>query len=358
MEENKTKNNSSKKWIITACAAVIVIIAVTFYISSQAYETTENAQVDGDIFPLRSGLSGYVQKVKFIDNQDVKKGDTLLILNNIELKADVKRIAAELEGARTNVKVSGSLADAQAENAKAASLATSSDEQSIQSSKANLDRAEQELKRGQLQLDIKGITQDYYEQLQTQLSIAKAIYLKALAQKQSTSSTSNGLMKQAVAERQQVTAAEAIIIQKEAELEAALERLKHAYIIAPSDGIVTKRALQEGQYILTGQALFAIVNYKKVWVTANFKETQLSKLKPGQQVEIKVDAFKELTLHGTIESYGGATGSRFALVPPDNATGNFIKIAQRFPIRIQLQEGANTSILYPGLSATVKVKIN
>lgn len=359
MSDKKEKSNKSVKWIIGGCILLLAGAGTAFYSASQKFETTDNAQLDGDLLPVRSGLSGYIQDIRFADNQEVKKGDTLICLNNVELRADVNRILAELESAKANVRVTGSLADARYENARAASLATGSEEQSVQSSKASLERAEQALKRGQQLLDIKGITQDHYEQLQTQVNVAKAAYLKAQAQKESSSSSSTGLLKQATAERQQVSAAEAAILQKTAELEAAGERLKHAFIIAPFDGIVTKRTVQKEQYIIAGQALCALVSNKKLWVTANFKETQLNRIKPGQPVEIEVDAYKNIKLQGSVDSYGGATGSRFALIPPDNATGNFIKIAQRFPVKIRIDKPVTDSaLLYPGLSVVVKVKVN
>lgn len=358
MEENTPKKNNKKLVIIAVVVTGIILFVASFYFNGRAFESTDNAQLDGDLLPVRSGLSGYIQEIRFKDNQEVKKGDTLICLNSVELGADVKRILAELASAKANVKVKGSLADAGYENARAATLATGSDEQSIQSSKASLERAQQELKRGQQLLEIKGITQDRYEQLQTQQNLAKAAYLKAMAQKQSSSSSSTGLMKQASADRQQVSSAEAAILQKEAELEAARERLRHAFVIAPFDGIVTKRTVQRGQYIISGQALCALVDHKNLWVTANFKETQLSKIAPGQSVEIEIDAYKNIKLSGKIESYGGATGSRFALIPPDNATGNFIKIAQRFPVKIRIDKQSDRTLLYPGLSVLVKVKVN
>ncbi|PZR33355.1 MAG: hypothetical protein DI538_18195, partial [Azospira oryzae] len=175
--------------------------------------------------------------------------DTLVCFNSVELKSSVKQIQAELERAKANVKVSGSLAEVSFENARAAGFTTGSDEQSIHSAKATLDRAEQELNRAKQLLNINAITQNSYEQLQTQLDIAKASYLKAQAIRQSSASSSVGLMKHAAAEQQQVSIAKTSILQKEAELESAQERLRHAYIIAPFDGIITKRSIQLGQYV-------------------------------------------------------------------------------------------------------------
>jgi len=135
-------------------------------------------------------------------------------------------------------------------------------------------------------------------------------------------SSSTSLINQALGENLQITSAEAAILVKQAELEAAYERLNHTYILAPFDGIITKRAVQKGQYVNQGQTLGALINHKDLWVTANFKETQLNKIRIGQTVGITIDTQKNIQLKGSIASYDGATGSRFALLPLDNATGN------------------------------------
>lgn len=359
MEENKGQKNKKKLVIAGVVIIGLVIFGVSSYISSSGFESTDNAQLDGDLLPVKAGITSYIDEIRFKDNQEVKRGDTLIIFNTVELKAAVSEIKAELENARANVTVSGYLAEASVQNARAGALSLGSGEQSIRAAKATYDRALQDLQRAKELLSIKAITQDRYEQAQTQMEVAKADHLKAKETQQSSLSSSAGLGKKAEAEQKQIAVAQTVIHQKEAELEAAIERLHHAFIIAPFDGIVTKRSVQVGQFITSGQSLCAIINHKNLWVTANFKETQLSKIKPGQQVEVTIDAYHGLKLQGTIDSYGGATGSRFALIPPDNATGNFIKIAQRFPLRIRLKgQGIAEQHLYPGLSVFVKVKVD
>ncbi|WP_316741333.1 HlyD family secretion protein [Pedobacter antarcticus] len=358
MEENSPKRNNKKLVIGAIILAGISLFAVSFYLSSRAYESTDNAQLDSDLLPVRAGVTGYIAEIRFKDNQEVKKGDTLIIFNTAELIAEINQIKAELENAKLNVDVSGSMADASVQSADAAAFESVSDAQGIQSAKATYDKAIQDFNRAKQLLNIKAITENAYEQAQTQLNIAKAAYLKAQAMQQSSSSSSSGLKTRAFAERKQVSVAKNLILKKEAELVAAKERLRHAFIIAPFDGIITRRNIQSGQFITIGQSLCAIINHKELWVTANFKETQMNKIKLGQKVEISVDAFHDQSLSGTIESYGGATGSRFALIPPDNATGNFIKIAQRFPVRIKLDSKSGYNQLYPGLSVFVKVKVN
>jgi membrane fusion protein (multidrug efflux system) len=358
MEEKTPKNNTKKLLIGAAVGLAIVVYAISAYLNSRAYETTDNAQLDGDLLPVRAGTSGYVSAIRFRDNAEIRRGDTLIIFGTAELVAEVDRISAELENARLNVAVSEGMAQASLQNAHAAVFESESDQQATVSAIATYDRAVADLNRGRQLLEIKAMTQTAYEQLQTEADVARATYLKAKALQLSSTSSSSGLKTRALTEGKQVVVAQNIILQKQAELAAAREHLKHAFIIAPFDGIVTRRNVQTGQYITAGQALCALINHHDLWVTANFKETQMHKLKPGQRVDISVDAFEDIRLTGTIDSYGGATGARFALLPPDNATGNFIKIAQRFPVRIKLDNRSGGDQLYPGLSAIVKVKVN
>ncbi|RFM32644.1 HlyD family secretion protein [Chitinophaga silvisoli] len=355
MEEKKTKT----KLLIGAPLVLLALgYGINAYISSRAYESTDNAQLDGDLLPVRAGITGYIAAIRFSDNQEVKKGDTLLVFETAELKADTSRIAAELENARLNVAVSKGMAVASLQNAHAAMFESQSNTQNIASTKATYDKALTDFNRAKQLLAIKAITQTDYEHISTQVDISKAAYLKAKALEQSAASNSTSLKTRALTEEKQVSVAQNIILQKQAALDAARERLRHAYVIAPFDGIVTKRNVQTGQFINAGQALCAVINHREFWVTANFKETQLNRIRPGQKVSVSVDAYEGVQLTGIIDSYGGATGARFALVPPDNATGNFIKIAQRFPVRIKLDPQPIKEPLYPGLSVFVKVKVN
>ena len=164
---------------------------------------------------------------------------------------------------------------------------------------------------------------------------------------------------QSKADQNQIELARAQIKQREAELAVANKQLSYATVLAPCNGIVTKRAIQQGQYVSAGQSLCVVVDNDHFWISANFKETQLQNIKLGSEVTIKLDAFPDLELTGKVESYSGATGAKFSLLPPDNATGNFIKIVQRFPSRISIDNFPKdrASEIFPGLSAFVKVKV-
>jgi membrane fusion protein (multidrug efflux system) len=359
--EQKKKN--PKVLMTVLLVAVIIAGAGIFYaIRSAAYETTDNAQLDGNIISVRASVTAYIAEIRFQDNQEIKKGDTLILFNTTALQAKVQQAQASLENAKASLSVSDIKALASMENAQASLLTAQSNQQNILSAKANLQKAEQDLARTDKLLQIKASTQEQYETVLNRLQIAKADYSQAISRQQSSVSTSEGLKTNAKAEKGQITAAQSIVKQKEAELALAKEDLSHAYIIATVDGIVTKRAVQTGQYISAGQTLCALIDNKNLWVSANIKETQLDKIRPGQTVEIKIDAYPHLKLTGKVASFSGATGSRFSLLPPDNATGNFIKITQRFSIRVSIDPFLDISnkptVLFPGLSAFLKIKID
>jgi len=358
MEQNK--KSRKPVIIISAIAIVIIAIGLFFWIKGKNYETTDNAQLDGNIAMIRSGVTAYLQDIRFTDNQQVKKGDTLMVLNTAELYAKVQQATAALANAKGNLGVSDIRALSSTENATASFQSVSSYKQSITVAKANLTKAQQDFNRSNKLLEIKAVTQQQYEQDKTNLQIAQADYESAISGQQSSVATAQGLQAQAGAEHRQISVAQALVNQREAELALAQEELSHAYVIAPFDGIVTKRAVQQGQYISAGQTLCAVIDTKQLWVTANFKETQLYKIKPGQEVEIQVDAYPGLILKGHVSSFMGATGARFSLLPPDNSTGNFIKITQRFPLRIDIDnffaDKNKPTVLFPGLSVFVKIK--
>ncbi|MGN6567850.1 MAG: HlyD family secretion protein [Flavipsychrobacter sp.] len=356
-----TTNKKKTIIAIVATAAVgIAGISAYFWMKNAVYETTDNAQLDGNIESIRSSVTAYVSDIRFKDNQQVHAGDTLIILNTTMLKAKVQEAQAALDNAMANVNISDFKSLASVENAKASDEAAKAQQQNIVAAKANLDKAQADMNRAQQLLGLNAITRVQYDDLHNKLAVATADYTKAKNQMQSSASTSQGLITTAQAERHQVSAAQALVQQRAAELTAAQQDLDHAYVTAPFSGTVTKRGVQAGQYISAGQTLCALIDNRHLWVTANFKETQLDKLQPGQDCEISVDAYPGMKIKGKVSSFLGATGAKFSLLPPDNSTGNFIKITQRFPLRIDIDsffEYKNKpTVLFPGLSVYVKVK--
>lgn len=353
------KKKHIRLFMLSAVIAIAAGAGAYFIIKDRAYATTDNAQVDGDIVAIRSGVTSWVEVIRFSDNQPVKKGDTLVILNTVALAAKVQQAVALLENAEQNLSTADLRALASSRNANASLLNTVSDQQTIAAAKANLDKASHDMDRSTALLSIRATTQQQQEAVKTAWLLAKADYEKAVSREKSTSTTSAGLEIQARAEHRQISATQALVQQRRAELKLAEDDLSHACVLAPFDGFVTKRSIKEGQYVSAGQTLFALIDTRNIWVTANFKETELRKIKTGQPVEITLDAYPDTPLSGRVASFSGATGAKFSLLPPDNATGNFIKITQRFPIRIAIDNMAASRIssLFPGLSAFVKINI-
>ncbi|HVI45854.1 MAG TPA: HlyD family secretion protein [Chitinophaga sp.] len=361
-QEQSEKKKKPVKWVILGLVLVAVLgVSIYFWLKNAGYVTTDNAQLDGNISPVRASVNAYVDSIYFTDNQYVRKGDTLMRFNNTVYAARVQEAEAALENAGAGVQVSNNSAAVSSLNAEAGTKTSLSGLEQVASARANYDKADQDMRRANALLEIKGITQQQYESVKTRLLVAKASYEEAIHRQQSSLYTSLGLKASAKTEQSRAGVARTLVKQREAELIIAREDLEHTVIISPFDGIVTKRAVNKGQYVATGQTLCAVIDTHNIWVSANFKETQLKKIRPGQPVEIKVDAYPDLKLEGSVESFGGATGAKFSLLPPDNSTGNFIKITQRVPLRIRLEhffDGNNKPTgLFIGMSVFVKVHI-
>jgi membrane fusion protein, multidrug efflux system len=351
----ETKRRNTLMMVALAAVAA-TSVGVYFWIKNAAYETTDNAQVDGNIVPLRSSVTAYIDRIYFKDNQQVHMGDTLLVFNTTVVDAKVAQARAALENARANLSVSDIRAMASHQNALASEQTAHADQQRITAAKADEEKAGKDLARVKALLQVKGATQEQYEAAQHAYEVAHSAYEQTVNEQTASYTTSAGLSNTAQAEKGQISVAQAMVKQREAELALALDDQHHAYIVAPFDGIVTRRSVQQGQYIAAGQTLAAMIDTRNVWISANFKETQLHRLQPGQPVEISVDAYPGLVWAGKIDSYTGATGAKFSLLPPDNATGNYIKITQRFPVRVSIDANTQPAVLYPGLSAFLKVK--
>lgn len=358
-EKEMPKKKKKKLIIIVGIFSTIALITIFFWIRSAGFETTDNAQLDANIIPIRTSVSGYVKTIHFKDNEHVKKGQLLITIDDADLKTRLAQSQAGLENAKANLLAVKNNANATSQNADAASLSSESVQQNINSAKAKLKKSEEDFKRIESMYKAKAATQAQFDASKADLDISKAQYQGAVNQYQSSSAQSKGVRSQADAQQAQITLAEAMVKQREAELALAQAQLDYAQVKSPCDGIVSKRAVEEGQYILIGQPLCSTVDNEHVWVLANFKETQLKKLKVGQPVEIDVDAYPDVEIKGKVESFVGATGAKFSLLPPDNSTGNFIKVTQRVPVRIAITDYPKdkADILIPGLSVFVKVNI-
>lgn len=346
MEKNKTEKKNGK--IIGRIIIALILLAGLFAGFSkirdmQNYETTDDAQVESDITPISARVSGYINEIRFKENQLVKKGDTLILLDNRELKIKVEQAQSALQNAIASLDVAKA-------NAITSHAGTNTFQSKNEELKIRLAYAEKELKRYANLLAENATTQQQYDKAK----VDKEALEKQL---QSSNDQINESIRRSGAVNEQIKVAESIVNQRKNDLEYAQLILSYSYILASTDGIVSQKSVQEGQLIQAAQNLCAIVT-DSLWVVANFKETQLVKMKIGQPVEVEADAFKG-KISATIESFSGATGAKFSLLPPDNATGNFVKVVQRIPVKILLDKNNELyKKLKPGMSIYVKVNIN
>jgi membrane fusion protein, multidrug efflux system len=360
-KENKKekKGKGSRMKFIIGGIILVVVAGIIIFMMGGNTESTDNAQLDANIIPIRSSITGYVKEVLFEDNQEVKKGQLLVTIDDTEYKAKVAQAEAALENAKANLNAVKSNAMASNQNASAAMFTTESTQETINSAKARLNKAKEDNKRTKNMFAAKAATQSELDNSNAELEVAQAQYDAALKQLKVSQSQSAGVRSQAMGQVSLISLAEALIRQREAELKLALTQLDYATIEAPCDGIVSRRSIEVGQYVSTGQAVCSAIDNSSLWVSANFKETQLENMRIGQPVEIKVDAYPHIKLSGKLNSFVGATGAKFSLLPPDNATGNFVKIVQRVPVKITIDHltKEEMKILFPGLSAYVSVKV-
>ena len=290
------------------------------------YEITNDAYVDQYIAPINIRVAGYIQEIRFREHQYVHKGDTLLILDNREYKIRVKEAEAALLDAEGSKDVLHS--GIQTSHANIAVQ-----EANIAEAKARLWQSEQDYHRYARLLKDESVAEQQFEQVKATYEAAQARYQALLEQKEAVVSQYAEAIK-----RQ--TGAEANILRREADLDLAKLNLSYTIVTAPYDGYMGRRTLESGQYVSAGQTLSYLVRSQDKWITANYRETQIANIYIGQEVRIRVDAISGKTFHGRVTAISEATGSKYSLVPTDNSAGNFVKVQQRIPVRIDL-EGVN-----------------
>ncbi len=360
MEDSTKKTGKRKRLlIIGSILGLALIVGVFFYIRSKGFETTDNAQIDADIIPIRTSVSGYVKEVRFTDNTMVKKGDTLLIINDDEFQARVLQAEAALENAKANLVAVKNNADAGDLNASAAFLSSETTAQNIDVAKTRLNKIKEDYKRIKNMYASKAATKAELDAIEAELAVAEAQFKAATNQYKASSAQSAGVKSQATGQKSMIALAEALVKQRSAELSLAKTQLGYTIVKAPCDGLVSKRSVDQGQFVTVGTPVCSAIDNTTLWVTANFKETQIEHIKMNQTVAVKIDAYPSLRITGKVDSYIGATGAKFSLLPPDNSTGNFVKIVQRVPVKIKLTglTAEQRALLLPGLSAFVSVSV-
>ncbi len=323
MAENNLSGKESPKAakplrmvIIGALLAVALIWGGNKIYHSFLYVETDNAQIVGDIYPVISRIPGRVETVTAGDNQKVKQGDMLITLDPSDYRIKRDIADAALQNARASVSAAGATASAAAANERKLSADL----------RRNLSLRRQDV-----------------------ISQAEFDAVKAGAESSSA---------QLAAAASQHSAAEAQVKLKDAERRNAELQLSYTTITAPASGHIAKKSVQPGQYVAPGQQLIALVGSNELWIVANFKETQLDKIAPGLPVIIKVDAYPGKEFKGKVESLSSGTGAQFALLPPDNASGNFVKVTQRIPVKIVFTEKPDKNHpLSAGMNVVVEVKV-
>jgi membrane fusion protein (multidrug efflux system) len=356
------KTQTNKKFILIF--ATLILVGGSYgtykYLHAQAHETTDDAQIEKNMNPIIPRVAGYITKVYVKDNDFVKKGDTLFTIDNKDYLVKVEEAKAALLAAE------GSFEASKADIGTAQANVSVSDA-NIQSAKGNIETAKIRLTRASNDFDRyanlyknHSITKQQYEQAEAAKLEAQSQLRIIQEQQKASSFQKNVASARTTVSNKQAEVASANIKKAQALFDAAQLNLNYTVVTAAIDGQVSKIAVQPGQFIQPGQSLFYIINNSEAWVTANFKETQLNKMVIGQKVTIKVDAYPDTEFNGTITSFSPATGARFSILPPDNATGNFVKTIQRLPVKIAIDtdnDAEKIKLLRPGMNVDVDVHL-
>jgi membrane fusion protein (multidrug efflux system) len=370
---------SNTRFVIIGGVAVAAIVGLFWWLHARHFEDTDDAQVDGYITAVSTRVQGTVVAVHFDDNQEVKQGDILVELDPADLEVALAQAKAALAQAQAQLQAEQpSVSITQSSNT--ASLATGGDavanaEADLEAARRELDQAEANNKFAQQQkaravelLASKVIPQaDYDQRVSAADSAAAAVATakKRIDQRKATLQTAQSRLVETRANApRQLVERQANLSVRQANLELAQAQFKQAQLnysygklAAPISGILGKRSVNIGDRVQPGQQLFSLSQSGNPWITANFRETQIEEMKIGQEVEVHVDSLdKDFT--GKVQSFAAATGSRYSLLPPENATGNYVKVVQRIPVRISLDPNqAGMDRLRPGMSAEPKVRV-
>ena len=384
--------NPRAKLVIGLFALILIVGGIFAWRYFTSYESTDDAQIDGHINSVSARVSGHVIKLNVDDNQYVEKGTVLVEIDPADYEVAAAQARADYEDAAaqasasdinvpiTDVSTSSQVAGAQAGVSSAKAGVAAARQQSdaakaqVLEADANNVKAQNDLVRYKQLIDKQEISQQQYDQAIASAQAAAAALAAAKASAdaaQAQIDQAQGKLLQANADlrtaqtapqtmratRSRAASAKANAERKKAQLDQALLNLQYTKVTAPVTGIVSNRTVEVGQNVQVGQEMMKVIPLEDIWVTANFKETQLRDMKPGQKVDIDVDATGK-TYKGQVDSIAGASGARFSLLPPENATGNYVKVVQRIPVKIIFDKDAlRGHELRPGMSVEPKVWI-
>ncbi|HAS63958.1 MAG TPA: hemolysin D [Vibrio sp.] len=350
MAENNAQNHSvaTKKRKKAPLIATVIMLSLGllgtgyWFGYGQYFESTDNAYLQGDITNISPKVSGYIVKSYVSDNQLVKKGDLLVEIDDRDYQAELDQEQAHLNVAKASV-------DNLIAQQHLQSSQINQAQSRVDSAQAEYDRAIQQVARSRSLLKRNYASQDEVDSMLAQQKVTLAELEEAKANLVASHD-------QLVVIASQIKQAQASVTEAQAQLEQAQLNIDYTKIYAPADGIIGKRSVRQGLLVQAGTPLMSLVPNNDIWIEANFKETQLSGIHKGQTVQVEFDAFPGQTLEGVVDSFSPATGAKFALLPPENATGNFTKIVQRVPVKIVLPEqSALAGRLLPGLSVVATI---
>jgi len=330
MEEEKKGGIKKRRAAVVLLLLIIVgaAIGLRLWVHSKTHISTDDAFIETHTYEISSRVPGYVSAVFVADNQPVKKGDPLVALDAADYNAQVSDAAAALDVSKNDIRSDYANLD----SAKA----------SVRLARAQLELSELDLARGK-ELYQKGIIpKGQLDALTTERSVA-----------QSRLSASEEAVRKAEADIGLLVKGgnEAKVEQKKAQLEAARLRLAYTAINSPADGYITRKSVVPGVNVQPGQPMMALVDLDDIWITANYKETQLTRVRPGMKVEFEVDTYPGHTFSGTVDSIMAGSGAAFSLLPPENATGNYVKVVQRIPVKIKIDRASDPEhVLRVGMS--------
>ena len=322
--KKKRRRNIILNTITILLAIAGIAWAVNFFYRYYRYEITNDATIEQYVTPVNARASGYVQKVNFTEHQFVNAGDTLLIIDDREYRIKLMDAQASLMDAEASADVLNSNVTTTASNVAVSQA-------NIDEAKAKYWKSEQDYKRYENLYRADAVSKQQFDQAKSEYDALKAHYNALELQKHSLVSTSTEVQK-----KRKNT--EAAILRKQAELDLAKLNLSYTVITAPFSGYVGRRSLEVGQYVQAGQTITNIIKNDGKWVIANYREKQIGNIHIGQEVRIKVDAFNNQVFKGKVTAISEATGSKYSLLPTDNSAGNFVKVQQRIPVRIDFED--------------------
>lgn len=331
-------------------AIIIFLVCVGIYVFNRMWhpsdiEYTDDAQVQRHITPINNRVQGFIKEIRFEEYQHVKRGDTLVIIEDAEYRLRLAQAEADWRGSKSGSAVISAGMNTTASNVRVASAG-------IEEAKVNLENARDDFKRYAELLKKDAVTRQQYDNAKARFEAARARYEQAAANRNSTSLVKNE-------QAQRLTQNHAGVSVAQAAVNLARLNLSYTVIVATADGVMGRKDIHEGQLVQPGQLLANIVDDNQVWVIANYRETQLQHIRVGSNVTFTADAVPGVTYKGVVQSLSPATGAAYSTVPADNATGNFVKVEQRVPVRIVLTKDnrpADIALLRAGLNVETSVK--